>query len=184
MPAAWGCPASLRGDPHAGHQQRPRTGSCRPPQPGCACVRCYTPTPSPPHLPLPHRPLGGCSQPALCSWTPLIKGSATLGCVAGTGTRDHRAGGAACTPLPATPGTGRGRPRETNIKEHLLVLAAVGAARAPSALAQMLLWGARVRGGRGTGNEKSQESEPSPPPPRIPQPPVCTGGAAGAGGRG
>lgn len=82
------------------------------------------------------------------------------------------------------PGPGRGRPRETNIKEHLLVLAAVGAARAPPALSQMLLWGARVGGGRGTSYEKSQESEPSPPSPRSPQPPVCKGGAAGAGGRG
>lgn len=84
--------------PQAGAAEHPSTGTCTlgtsilpgqgaagPPRPGRACVRCYTPTPSPPHLPLPHRPLGGCSHPALCSWTPLIKGSATLGRVAATG---------------------------------------------------------------------------------------------------
>lgn len=96
-----GLPSTPTQGPAGWAQQPPSTGSCRPPRPGCACARCYTPTPWPPHLPLPHRPLGGCSHPALCSCTPLIKGSATLGCVTVPGMRDHRARDAACTPLPA-----------------------------------------------------------------------------------
>lgn len=182
VPAGWGCRASLHRDLHAGHQHPPRTGSCRAPPAGtclCTVLHPHPITPSPPPAPsAPRRVL----PPGSLLLDPFNKGlshSWPRGSYRGRGTIVP-----GVLPAPRclrTPGTGRGTPRETNIKEHLLVLAAVGAARAPPALAQMLLWGARVGGGRGTSYEKSQGSEPSPPHPTAPGPPCAKGEQPGQG---
>lgn len=95
-----------------------------------------------------------------CSWgPPPIKGSASRGCGAGTGGR--MGGPCPAPPLPARPRGGAERGREAPVQEHLLVSAALGAARGSPSPGPDVACG--VRGG-GAATKSPAGASRGPPP--------------------